>query len=227
VRRNAELEAVLAERPDDRDAHRVYADALLAAGDPRGELIATSLAALDEPRRFRKLKNRARKLLAEHIERDLRPRHPVIAERFHAELRDPAEHMPTAGVGGGSLGIEWRFGVARAFVIRGWRILPRERAELVGHAMAFLADPAAAFVTKIIFNDLPIPDLAPLGGLQALRFLDLSDCSEMRDLGALAACSRLADLNLSRTHVTRAMARQLSERIAAAGRRCVVIGVES
>src|SRR5262245_54833755 len=71
----ARLDALVREvraRPDDDDVRLVLADALLAHGDPRGELIALQLAATGDDERLSHTERAARVNRADRIDRLLR-----------------------------------------------------------------------------------------------------------------------------------------------------------
>lgn len=77
-RRCAELLAAIYDAPDDRALRQVYADALLEAGDPRGELIAIQCAG---PRADAAARRRERALLAAHGTAWLGAIAPVVRRR--------------------------------------------------------------------------------------------------------------------------------------------------
>jgi uncharacterized protein (TIGR02996 family) len=83
-----DLERSIVERPDDHQAHLVYADLLMGEGDPRGELIAA------------------------HVELERKPNDRVIARRAKAILDDHADVLigdlePLIELG---VDVHWRLG---------------------------------------------------------------------------------------------------------------------
>ncbi|MCA9685588.1 MAG: ribosomal protein L7/L12 [Myxococcales bacterium] len=104
--REPKLEAALSRRPDDREAHLIYGDWLLAAGDPRGQLVALQCAlesADADPEE--RLRARERAFMREHAGHLFGPLRGVVAE------------TADTGPGGRALALRWSRGfIAQAFV---------------------------------------------------------------------------------------------------------------
>jgi uncharacterized protein (TIGR02996 family) len=196
MKRNPALEKLIADGPEDREAHMVYADWLTAENDPLGEQIATSLAAEKEPKKARQLKVRARKLLEKYIDAELVPRFPQIEHRLRAWKLTIRQESPD-GLGSSNWERpEWRSGLIRTFGMHDWP------AAMAKEGFRLLADPICAFVEEVYLPKQKIDDLAPIAALPALRCLVLRNSKAVRDVKALAAARRLDELDLTGTDVT-------------------------
>jgi uncharacterized protein (TIGR02996 family) len=186
VKRNPELEALIIAKPEDREAHQVYADWLIGEGDPLGELVATSLAAEKESKKARQLKVRARKLLVDYAVKELVPRFPRLEQRLVESARGKAT-WPT---------FEWRWGLLRGFSMDA----PRRADAADGWNL--LTDPIAQFVDHVLIQRMNVPDLRKLAALRCLLDLNLHHARGVEDVKALAKHPRLAYLTLTGTGIT-------------------------
>jgi hypothetical protein len=193
--RNIELEQELSARPDDRAAHRAYAEWLTSVGDSQGELITAQLAAEDEPKAARKLKLRAKKLLDEFIETRCVPEFPLLAHRFRAWNKDTNERSPDNVTNWSSSRIDWRRGLIRRVGM--WEFPP----EMFAQGLALLASPLSRFVEQLCLKKAAIEDLGVVGALSCLRVLELNGASAVSDLAPLRALTRVRYLDLRGTAV--------------------------
>jgi uncharacterized protein (TIGR02996 family) len=129
--RNPALEAAIVADPDDAAGYAVYGDWLAERGDPRGELIATQLAAETRP----SLRGAARAVFARHRAYFLGP----LGEALAAEALD------------------WRFGfIHRARLTRDDLLFvdgARVSSSLAKAAEHLLAHPSARFLAELVVVD--------------------------------------------------------------------------
>jgi uncharacterized protein (TIGR02996 family) len=153
--RNLDLEAAIAANVDDPDAYLVYADWLIAQGDPRGELITTqhAMRGQQNPAEFMTFKKREEALRTQHLASWL---------------------GPVAGLALHRIKIDWRTGFVHAVRIEGpSNTTEVSFAELVTEV---LASPIARFVRTLTLRGAPpavieaVPETPP-AHLAKLRLL--------------------------------------------------------
>jgi uncharacterized protein (TIGR02996 family) len=153
--RNLDLETAIAASVDDPDAYLVYADWLIAQGDPRGELITTqhAMRAQQDPAQFMTFKKREEALRTQHLASWL---------------------GPVAGFAVHRLKLDWRTGFIHTARIEG----PSNATEvtLTELVKEVLASPIAPFIRILALRgttdevDQAIPDVPP-AHLTKLRLL--------------------------------------------------------
>lgn len=195
--RDAALESAIVEAPQDRDAHRVYADWLQGQGDPLGNVIALALAALDEPKSQRKLKINAVKALDAYVESYWIPRFPALEHRFRAWNKSEKQASPDQITNWGSSKLCFRWGLLREVNMIDW-----EKA-VARAGLALLRHPDARFVEEINMNSVKwFDDPHAFDGLESLRSLDVCR-TKLRDLAPIAKLPRLEALDVFDTPVDR------------------------
>jgi uncharacterized protein (TIGR02996 family) len=181
---DAELVRAILENPDDDSAYLVYADWLMAQGDPRGELIVLQHDA-DEAERARK---------------------PALKRAANAHLEKHAKHFlgPLADFKGGTSHVTWRYGFARKVTLDWNSARRRKENDAVDLVAEILQHPTFTFVIEMqigcIYNDYWEVDLqslidtfVELGKPAAVRLLDLGITNASRmttdsfELGPLVA----------------------------------------
>jgi len=193
--RDATIEAAIAAGPEDREAHRVYADWLQAQGDSLGEVIAVALAALDEPKALRKLKVNAIKGLDRYIEAFWIPKFPLLEHRFRAWNKTDPQASPDRITNWTSSRIVFRWGLIRELGMIYWP------APMVRQGLELLRHPDVRFVEEVNLNSVSsFADTRVFEGRNSLRRLDLSK-TKVRDLEPLARLDSLESLELFKTPV--------------------------
>jgi len=190
--RHPGLEDALLHAGDDRAANLVYADWLQSHGNPLGELIATQIAAEDEPARARKVKMRARKLLDEYIQAHLVPEYPLLEQRLLAYQLGPNE-KGRDGIGSSkSSSVIWRRGFIES--METWCWTDEMRAE----GLRLLGDPHARLLRELCLRDERVDDLGFVAHLEALRVLNLrwAATANLTSLVPLSGLGQLDRLNL-------------------------------
>lgn len=194
--RAAELEAAIAESPDEPGPYLVYADWLQAIGDPRGTLIV-----LQHHGRERE----ASELLEAHRAHFLGPL---------AEAAAAAGPEPRRGAGPRKLELAWHLGFIREARV-GWWAAGGEtaRRQAVAALGALLALPSSRFLRHLAIESVPFlrggrdldPFLAAIAGAARARPLTLRSLFVGQDAspwtigpiaGVLAACPELRHLTL-------------------------------
>jgi len=194
--RDPTLAAAIIANPNDKDAHRVYADWLLDRQDPLGELISLAVAAEDEPKRQRKVKINAQKALARYIESFWVPQFPPLAERFRAwnktrddKSKDGAPNLFFAQ-------IMYRWGLIRSLGMTSWPT------KMVKPGFALLRHPDCQFIEELTLMRTELVDVSVFAGLRALRTLSLRD-TNIESLDVLAGLEHLTKLDCGNTPVKR------------------------
>ncbi|HET9483051.1 MAG TPA: TIGR02996 domain-containing protein [Xanthomonadales bacterium] len=180
---NAELEAAIAAAPDDIASYLVYADWLIARGDPRGELITLQhgMRAQSDPAKFMTFKKQEEALRTAHL------------RSWLGDVAGPCLHR---------LKIDWRAGHFEGVRIDG----PDNMTEtpLPDLVDAVLGCPLARFVRRLEIRGTAadvadaVPETPPPTLAKLVLHLDGWNVGSMRDERARieAECARYRDLGI-------------------------------